>query len=117
MPDGNTAALRKFEARQKESRHEEAYDYLVDLWLSGESYAGVDITNIMDGEVIDDLLLAIASKRYDRAARILKRHCESYLSSETGEKLIEAVQDDWDQESRDAAAEAKHDGWNDDRNT
>jgi hypothetical protein len=74
---------------------------------------GIDVAKIMDGYPVDDLIRAIANRKMDAAARILKGHCERFLNSDTGCDLVNSLLEDWEQDARDAAAEAKFDGRHD----
>lgn len=71
------------------SDYDEAEEWLKDCLLSGDSYLKVDITTVLDGEVVDDLLRAVAKQNHDEVSRIMKGHVDRFLASEVGLRLID----------------------------
>lgn len=82
--------------------HDRAEEFLLDGWLSGEKHLGRDITYFLDGEPVDDLILAIAKKNYDEARDILKGHVMRFLNSGDGYDACEAQTRIWEIERESA---------------
>lgn len=71
----------------------EAEKELLDRLMWGEKYLNVDITYVMDGEPVDELLLLLTNihDMYERdlaASKWLEANVKRFIESETGQKLV-----------------------------
>lgn len=85
----------------------EATQELIDLFMWGEKYLEVDITYIMDGEPVDELLLLIASGKTDEALDLLRSIVKRFMEGSTGEKLIDSYLSDERERRRDSQVDAE----------
>lgn len=69
----------------------EAEKELLDRLMWGEKYLNVDITYVMDGEPVDELLLLVTQRKTDEALDWLKVFVKKFLESETGQKLVHSL--------------------------
>jgi hypothetical protein len=65
----------------------EAESEIVDQIMWGESFHGIDITKVMDGEPVDELLLLLVQRKPDEAMDWLKRMVIHYVQQNELEEL------------------------------
>jgi len=65
----------------------EAESEIVDQIMWGEKFHGIDITTVMDGEPIDELLLLLVQRKPDEAMDWLKRMVIRYVQQNELEEL------------------------------
>ena len=83
----------------------EAESEIIDTIMWGGNFHGHDITKVLDGEVIDDLLLLLVSRKQDEAMDWLKHRVIYYVQNH--EELIEMYRDDEEERMRDNAIDCK----------
>jgi hypothetical protein len=84
----------------------EAESEIVDQIMWGESFHGIDITTVMDGEPIDELLLLLVQRKPDEAMDWLKRMVIHYVQRH--DKLVEIYRMDEQERLRDSALESRY---------
>ena len=84
----------------------EAESEIVDQIMWGESFHGIDITTVMDGEPVDELLLLLVQRKDDDARDWLKRMVIQYVQKH--DKLIDLYRMDEEERMRDSALESRY---------
>ena len=85
----------------------EAESNIVDSIMWGESFHGVDICTVLDGEPVDDLLRYLVNRKTDEAMDWLERRVIDYVSR--NEELVELYRMDEEERMRDSAIDAEID--------
>ena len=78
-------------------------DDIVEKIMWGESFHGIDITTVLDGEVVDGLLLLLVRRKFDEATDWLKDRVQAYV--ERDERLLDLHYMDEQEELRDSAVD------------
>ena len=68
----------------------EAESNVVDSIMWGESFHGIDICTVLDGEPVDDLLRHLVNRKSEEAMEWLERRVISYVSEQELGRLWEA---------------------------
>ena len=84
----------------------EAESEIVDQIMWGEKFHGIDITSVMDGEPIDDLLLLLVQRKDDDARDWLKRMVINYVQKH--DKLVDLYRMDEEEKIRERALEGRY---------
>ncbi len=83
----------------------EAESEIVDRIMWGENFHGVDITKVMDGEPLDELLLLVVQRKDHEAREWLKPFVIRYV--QRNERLIDLYRWDENERMRDNAIDAE----------
>lgn len=67
----------------------EAEKDLLDSLMWGEKVLNVDITHVMDGEPVDELLLLLTQRKDHEAREWLESFVKRFIEGETGQKLVD----------------------------
>ncbi len=83
----------------------EAESNIVDMIMWGESFHGIDLPKVMDGEPVDDLLRYLANRKTDEAMDWLRSRVIDYVSRH--DELAELYRMDEEEIMRGNAIDAK----------